>query len=751
MSCIKDTDTLDIYRGSIPAQLTVAQLKDCIVGAAFISVAAFLASTQTDLGNVEAGGFDYIRVADNANFFDVETAGNLKYLIVAAADGTVCPEQFGVVGTPDPLGARSAAIKLAALGGDAASRAAAVAVVHDDSDALSAMGDYGRRNETLKVNFKPMTIYGSDRPWTFRNIRNLVSLNGYGAKWINLRASLHGADTTVVNNIGMMFEGHYQDQDPTTTGSLPIGLDSGGLLAFTDGDTIGMQDIADMADFKVGGRITVFGWCMQLNGSPQIMRYFEYATIAAINGLELKLTQNLQYKYDPQWPQIGTRGPAPSGKPEANGPPQVLSLDRGVDRFIETERLEILGLEYLPNPMWTDGFATKARNGRLTTGGARTVYLQDVKTPSSVYCFSSENTTLKDCEIQEDVEFDKGLDEMKVDGGFIGAALQGSGCKQVLLTGGADIGSMRILGALDRYTIDGAYIRRPHLSTVYFATTSGAPYLDIRDVTLGKEFNTASLFEGLARTQAFTIEPSGRLRCSLADLRTVGLPFVRHMTLGGILWHNDYPAYYVNRFYQDVVGGPDVYIDVTQITPNSISGFTSGDLLSVPQHERIDIGRMEVIDQTGPLNLTSNLFNQTGFLGEIHDGRRGEALSSMRYPLVPITVTNGLHPLGGPQLIDSIEVNVMRPYTGPTANAGYFLRTSTNNAFATVDLSTAGRRVISPGSAPGVGDTAFFTDAIPASAIGHNTFVALDYDNEGQRPIFNIKFNGTYMRDGLRR
>lgn len=715
-------------------------------------VASTLPSSTVNLNAgdnyVSPEGYNYLVVDNSSVDFDVELPSGHKLQVLPSNDGWVCPDQFGDVGTPDPFGQIVKNIR--------ARSKQAVRDLRNDTSMMGKIAAFGRRHQSLKLLLKPNTIYSSMAPWIFRNIRHEVVISGHGAYYINPRPTLIGVDIIAVNNGTLTFEGHYVNTDPKVEISSPISLDSGDLLISTSGNTITMSHDTDMDVYKIGSRIKVFGYCMQGRGSPQIARYFEYGTIKDIVGKNIILTQDLQYKYDPKWPLIGTRGNAPSGKPEFNGPPQVLSLDRGYDKFIEIENLEIHGLTTLPDPTFFEHpLGTESRNGRITVGGAKFVTLKNIKCPASVYCFSSQKTVMKNCDIKKEVEIDKYIDFFKIDGGVVGSILQGTGCKDILITGGADVGIIQIMSALNSFTFDGVSIRNPHLSSIYFATTSGVPNLNIKNLTIRNNGKVASLFEAIERSQNFIIEPSGRLRCSLADLREFGSghTFLRHLQLGSILWYKAHPVCFVDRIYQDNVGGADVFLDVTYITSNLESGFQSGNALSLPAHENINISKIIYTgENTQPIPYFGSPYNKIGPLGTLNDGSRGhDSINSYNNPIPPSSVANGIFALSAPKLINSIEVNIIKAYTGPTTNGAYFIRTSLGELICAIDLRTEGYRVITPTGGGIGGDIKYFSAPIRAAQLGHNTGTTLVYTSEDDYAIFDIKINGSDIRAMIRK
>lgn len=195
----------------------------------------------------------------------------------------------------------------------------------------------------------------------------------------------------------------------------------------TDYVTLQIPDSA--INFQSGDWVLIYGFEQENKGGyPPDERYFEYAKIKNVDLLKgkLTLTEPLKNYYDSGWPDSTW-----AGGTEGLGAPRIINCNRPTFNIIDS--LVMKDLNFVSFPGWTGGYAISVRNGRFELYGVIDARITNISC-TGFYVGTSKNAVLEKCNITQQAEPDKEVENLTINNSNIYSIVSARGIDTVRLT-----------------------------------------------------------------------------------------------------------------------------------------------------------------------------------------------------------------------------------------------------------------------------------------------------------------------------
>ena len=320
----------------------------------------------------------------------------------------------------------------------------------DQSRAFEALLREARRLGRARIVLRAGATYALANPFVFGGMRELL-IEGNGATIMNSR---------VVPLKITMFDANYAPfRSPMPV--LPNGIDP---LDFGPTQGNGKIDLGPrIRSVEQGarvltsldgsmlppGRMLIYGWDRYgLDGVPPCVMCFEWAEGQRVAGRpdQVRLAAPLRFAYDERAPEF-----AYSNDPtQRHGAARVFSLRRGEGRFRAFAELDVLALRdvrFAPSPR-IRAPGEELYNGVAGFGGARSILLERV-VARRLFVNFAELVRMRRVEVEQDLEVDKMLGRVEIDGCTIGSLIAGLGAREIAISGGTKVTRGTSLAPLD--------------------------------------------------------------------------------------------------------------------------------------------------------------------------------------------------------------------------------------------------------------------------------------------------------------
>lgn len=609
--------------------------------------------------------------------------------------------------------------------------------VANDTAAMMAMGNHARIRGFLDCVLAANKTYNYTIPQFLNNIPKIV-IEGNGSAFRNIAGG--ATDTTFAENlIGLNFAIAFYTNGPSwyLGSASPYNFGQKIETAAAASYTVTVQPAEGAPAVAPGTRVLIYGFDAQSTASfPPNARFFEYATVTAVNGQMVTLDTPLAYGYDSAWPETFASS--------LYGKPRILPLARA--DFREIDSLHLRNLRILANPAWTAPLGTAERNGRLSVGGCRYALIENVEVAGSFYALQSETMHVIGGNVAQTTEPDKLIGRLRFENWRTKKHILATGVRTLEMI------NCRIHDGLnaspqDHLLIDGGVIRGKSdgSSAALLVLNQGCKRITVRG---GARFNVdeasrVAFFNNTLRSGAVTVVNASTLEMTLAAYTTS--QFARVMGLG-------------TRFY-DASGAPALRI--TRLPYESggnvrfegafFKTIVTGDTLHGSLFEEIDI-RGAIFDgafghQIRAMPLTAIV---TPVPVKIASPRHGDgfwiitsddadaALATTRYfnPGFRVSVTR-------------VVIDVIKPYTGASTYSQLLFREhlGTPNPWASINLKIAGRRVLDLAGVAGAqaNDTLTGLGANPVTIFNYQGSPGGAVASAGEAAVWSIRIEGSQI------
>ncbi|WP_376705418.1 hypothetical protein RQ479_13250 [Mesorhizobium sp. ISC25] len=613
----------------------------------------------------------------------------------------------------------------------------------DENAAATAIGDWARGRGRLHIRLRPGRKYSYTNPLWLTGIREVLTIDGYGASFQNIRATTHGAHTISANNECLVFPSIFYRGGRSLIGTMTPLYGYGELIetvaAGSTRVTLASGEVP--SSFVIGERALIYGFATQTAAFPNTSVYFEYVVITAINGFELTVAEPLRFHYYSDWPVV-------TDSAEYNGPARIISLVRD-STYLETKYIEINGLRCMADPGWTkyDG-GTSARNGRITIANYQRAVLNDVLGDGGMYVSQGQFFTDNGSKFSGRVELDKFVDLAEMKGVDYESISEGTGAYQVAISDSIlrNVGPIDALDTLEirRCRIDG-YGASP--TSRAFNGTFGTPKSIFTDNQLKSHSGLRSL-RGESDVSASFTEVS-RTRLDMPTTLFVSSNLVRVVRPGTILYN---------------AGGEAVFR--CEATPREASSrtffdgqrldgsYSDGDMLYCCRYPYVEGLRNRLIGNDGPREI----FAMVGGRGQSRPmlSKRYDEYSADGRWVLPSTInpqisnTPFYFQLGFLVEVTKLTVVVARAYTGPTPVATLRIRRpGSATSIAIIDLKVTGQRMIDSLTETGATAHDMLTrlDGDPIGVLQIGATAPLAYASVEEDAVWNLIVEGVQKVD----
>lgn len=609
--------------------------------------------------------------------------------------------------------------------------------VADDSVAMMAMADHARIRGFLDCVLAANKTYNYTVPQFLCNIPKIV-LDGNGSAFRNIAGGASNA-TFAENYIGLNFHPAFYSNGPAwylgSASAYTLGQKIGTVAAGTSVVTV--QAAEGAPQVVPGTRVLIYGFDAQSTASfPPNARYFEYVTVAAVNGAQVTLDTPLSYGYDSEWPE--TLASSLYGKP------RMLSLNR--PDFREIDSLHIKNLRILRHEGWTASQGTVERNGRLVVGGCRHAIIENVEVAGSCYPMQSETLHFIGGGVAETTEPDKLIGRLRFENWRTKKHILATGVRTLELI------NCRIKDALnaspqDHLLIDGGSIRgrSDGSSSALLVVNQGTRRVTLRG---GVRFNVdeaarVSFFANTLRSAAITVVDGQTIDMTLAAYtssqisRAIGIGSRLYDTAGA-------PALRVNRLPYEVSGR-------VRIEGAFLKTLATNDVLYASLLEEVDL-RGALFD--GPYGHQIRALPLTAVSSPVPvrmlSNRHGEGFWIITSDDIdaPMATTRFFAP-GFRVSVARVVIDVIKPYTGASASCTLLFREylGTPNPMAYINLKTAGRRVLDIGGVSGAqaGDTLTGLGTTPVQTFNYQGSPGGAIAQPSDAAVWSIRIEGSQI------
>ncbi|MER9019291.1 hypothetical protein [Mesorhizobium sp. M0898] len=544
----------------------------------------------------------------------------------------------------------------------------------DDDAAMVAMCNWGREHGRLHWIGQKGKTYTTKHAHLFCGIEYLT-LDFNGSAIMNT----HGGVTDVgfvSNNEGLHFGTIFiTNGHEVFTGNYYAGET---IATASAGDTgVEVTGSLDGTGLTAGARVFIYGFSGGgFSGFPPDPRVSEYNEIESVDGRSITLRRRLKYDYDARWPDgSGTF---------VFGAPRIISADRS--NFKGYRRLIIYDINVVANPKWTTASANLARNGRVTIGGFDYCEIRGGRMDGGMYVSQGKYVHASELDVRGGIEFDKCIDEV---------VFRGSKCLKI----GAGVGVRSLIledvQAQDLWNLSPAknlIVRRGRLvglsasrNSVLGPTSSLTENISIE----GTEFivtdsTKTCLFSGDYREILITKESDSLLSISRSQFDSSQIarfmsPDAMFYTAIGV------PAFRLGRMPYEIDG-------VVYFEGESLTSLSTDDKIRAFCHRNITTRDLVFGGPYGKQIRTLGRAIATPV--NIDSSDIGPDFFAFDQRVIPVTGGSIANPIGKRMFINRISVDVLRPYTGNSETATLRLRNYGGATLFTVNLKTAGCRVI---------------------------------------------------------
>lgn len=544
----------------------------------------------------------------------------------------------------------------------------------DDDAAMVAMCDWGRKHGHLHWIGETGKIYTTKHAHMFCGIEYLT-LDFNGAAIMNTHGGAADAGF-VSNNEGLHFgtifmtNGHEDGAGNYYAGET--------IATASAGDTtIEVTGSLDGTGLTAGARVFIYGFSGGgFSGFPPDPRISEYNEIESVDGSNVSLRRGLKYDYDARWPDgSGTF---------VFGAPRIISADRS--NFKGYRRLIIHDINVVANPNWTTANANLERNGRVTIGGFDYCEIRGGQLEGGMYVSQGKYVDACELDVRGGIEFDKCIDEV---------VFRSSKCLEI----GAGVGVRSLIledvQAQDFWNLSPSknlVVRRGRLIGLSASATSvlGPTSSLTENISFeGTEFVVTSstktcLFSGDYREMSITKESDTLLSISRRHFDSSQI--ARFMSPDAMLYTSaGVPAFRLNKMPYEVD-------DVVYFEGDSLVYLSTDDEIRAFCHRNIRTRDLAFVGPYGKQIRTLGRAIATPV--DIDSFDIGPAFFSFDQRIIPPTGGSITNPIGKRMFINRISIDVLRAYSGDSGTATLQLRNIGGATLFTVDLKTAGRRVI---------------------------------------------------------
>ncbi len=375
--------------------------------------------------DVEYG--DQYKVAPlGATDFDTSVGSMLLY-IHRSSNGKVKPRMFDFIG--DGVERNAQAMEMAKY-------CRKITLAHIDFDGLynGAQAVYAYTNNIWLAGIEYLII------------------DGNGCAFQCLYASTFGASPSNARNECLILpDPHNSNLNDRDNGESTF--DYGPLLTVNAaaGDTTITVEAGRGSEFTPGKGLYLYGFFLQSSGYPNTCRAMEYATIREVNGDVITLQGPLTQEFRTDWPphSAGNWGPA-----------RAVSLYRP-GKSIQFQRLEINDIEFKRDPAWFDAGEPDGlnfRSGRVWFGNCKNGVISNCICPAGIYGLWCQDITFRGLTVHDNVEIDKNINSITIDGGDIASLSGGTGAKFINLTPEAVVRRFTNISCNERIRIGGELV-----------------------------------------------------------------------------------------------------------------------------------------------------------------------------------------------------------------------------------------------------------------------------------------------------
>lgn len=655
-------------------------------------------------------GYAYAVAPSTATDHDATTANGVKLYVLPGPNGYVTPEQFGAKGD----GTNENAI-------------------------MEAVANWGRKNSGLKLNLTAGKTYGYTNSRFLCGIPNQLIIDGHGAALQNRYVSEGGTSSYNIDRECLAFPTcWYALDNEIYPGGVFVDYDDGSVIAadIATGDTTFTVATGEGANFTVGERALLYGFYAQTTAFPVTCRVFEYVTVAGVTGDTITVSGPISNNYDIRWPATGT-GPT-------WGPPRAISLSRS--NFQETPIMEFNAVHFKADPAWAD-----ARSGRVWIGNYGTATLNLCRGDAGMYIMQGQHFVDNGSTFVGDVEIDKFIDSVILNGVDYASISQGSGAKRIVHND-TNIRTVLNVTALESVQFNGGGIVASTSGLAAIPDTFGCGSVRFDNTVLFTSPTNTSLF-GLASYSASFTEDSydtgtGYLTLSIPLADWITSKMYRAVRVGSQLTDvSGKPVFRLRAMpHQD---GSNLKLVGEKLDAKSVSPVT----LYLAGTTQIDARRLR---QTGAKILYEPVVTPfyAGWGGVFLSSELSSTEFRVSNKQIPEPgIANAVSLVGYPLRATEIVVDITKAYAGATT--GVYLKievidpaTSSVIKVGDFDLRQVGRRVLTASGVVGsVGiDSITGLPSIAVPKVSVRTNKTLSYLTSSDRAEWAVTMRG-YRQD----
>ncbi|MBO9467539.1 hypothetical protein J7443_20065 [Tropicibacter sp. R15_0] len=582
---------------------------------------------------------------------DFTTAGGVHLYARADTSGFVTPEQFGTVGDG----------------------------VSDDTDALLAMTQFGRRTGFLNWRGTAGKIYTTTRSRIFASIPYQKHFYN-GAAIRNIRGSSSVEVGQTSNYTGIEFPSVFDtQQEADFTGGYYYGET---IATVASGQTdITVTGATSNVGLEPGADVLIYGFSSTGVGFPPDPRVFEYARIKSVSGSVVTLENPIQNSYNENWPER-------SGGDY--GAPRIISYQR--PNFVGVRSLEVHDMWIKSNPNWTTPVATAndgERNGRLTLSGYLQATFHNLRTDGGFYISQGQNFVGHGVNNRTSCEPDKIIDRVEINNLKTGQIHGGTIIKDLILND-PQCGGYFNLAPCGRLEVNGGKITADEITAHMLDIPSGVGEISLNNVEFAaRSASQRGIVAGRQSTATFTVVSPTQL--SIATDTFYSSAVSRSCSENMVLYKDGFPAFRLSQMPYESGG-------VLVLDGQSLVDLTGTETLSVFTLQNLTVKDPKI---TGPYAPLIRAWNNPNYqssqeVARVDSPWEGDTFVEFNDGFFTETDPYIFPHFGRWMLVERIFVNVSQPYTGAAANARLRFRNYSNASasYCDIDLTRAGHRII---------------------------------------------------------